>query len=743
MIEILGYPDRLAVRPGEAIAFHVSCEAGAERYDAAVIRLVCGDDRPDGPGVKEHPVAAAINGSYPGRRQPIDCGSYARVEAAPALDVASFTLAALIFPTLPGEREETVAGRWHGDAEGGSGFALVLDAQGHPALRLGAGGRVWRLAHAEAVTPRRWYRVLASVDAASRAATIHLEPVEAAWGDPAFAPRTAIAPFAAAVPPGTPLTFAAHLADAPGRPGFGAGHYNGRIEAPRLVGAAVAPGLLDRLLATPLADPFRADLVAAWDFARDIASLTIRDIGPNRLDGRCVNLPTRGVRGPGWTGDVTSWREAPERYGAIHFHEDDLYDCRWEEAFTWVIPEGLPSGIYALRLTCGAAGEDTVPFFVLPPKGTAGAEVAFLASTATYLAYANSHDAYDDPLAERAHGTVSVLAPSDLFLMVRRDYGLSVYDHHRDGSGSCYTSRLRPILNMRPKRALWSLNADLHITDWLEASGIAYDVIDDETLDREGLALLKPYRCVITGAHPEYTSAAMMQALLAYTRGGGRLMYLGGNGFYWRVAWHPEAPAAMEIRRGVTGSIWLAEAGETHLAATGEPSGQWRNSGFAPQRLAGVGFISEGFDIGSYYRRQPASRDPRAAFVFAGVEGEIIGDYGVFGGAAALELDIVNPVVGTPANALVLASSEGHSNIYVHAAGEGGGNFPGHDGIECPDIRADMVFFETAGGGAVFSTGSIGWAGSLAHAGYDNDVSRITRNVVARFVDPEPFAPGR
>jgi N,N-dimethylformamidase len=56
-----------------------------------------------------------------------------------------------------------------------------------------------------------------------------------------------------------------------------------------------------------------------------------------------------------------------------------------------------------------------------------------------------------------------------------------------------------------------------------------------------------------------------------------------------------------------------------------------------------------------------------------------------------------------------------------------------------PHVRADLVFFETPKGGAVFSTGSIAWAGSLAHNSYDNDVSRITRNVVRRFLDPEPF----
>jgi N,N-dimethylformamidase len=51
-----------------------------------------------------------------------------------------------------------------------------------------------------------------------------------------------------------------------------------------------------------------------------------------------------------------------------------------------------------------------------------------------------------------------------------------------------------------------------------------------------------------------------------------------------------------------------------------------------------------------------------------------------------------------------------------------------------------MVFFAIPDGGAVFSVGSMAWAGSLSHNGYQNNVSRITGNVLRRFLDPKPFA---
>ncbi len=50
-----------------------------------------------------------------------------------------------------------------------------------------------------------------------------------------------------------------------------------------------------------------------------------------------------------------------------------------------------------------------------------------------------------------------------------------------------------------------------------------------------------------------------------------------------------------------------------------------------------------------------------------------------------------------------------------------------------------MVFYEIPGGGAVFSASSIAWAGSLSQNDYENNVSRITDNVLRRFVDPTPF----
>ena len=57
-----------------------------------------------------------------------------------------------------------------------------------------------------------------------------------------------------------------------------------------------------------------------------------------------------------------------------------------------------------------------------------------------------------------------------------------------------------------------------------------------------------------------------------------------------------------------------------------------------------------------------------------------------------------------------------------------------------PLVKGDMVFYETPNGGAVFSGSSISYCGSLSHNHYDNNVSRLTENVLRRFLDEQPFA---
>ena len=56
-------------------------------------------------------------------------------------------------------------------------------------------------------------------------------------------------------------------------------------------------------------------------------------------------------------------------------------------------------------------------------------------------------------------------------------------------------------------------------------------------------------------------------------------------------------------------------------------------------------------------------------------------------------------------------------------------------------VYADMTYFETPNHGAVFSVGSICWCGSLSHNNYDNNVSRVTENVLQAFANADELPP--
>jgi N,N-dimethylformamidase len=339
---------------------------------------------------------------------------------------------------------------------------------------------------------------------------------------------------------------------------------------------------------------------------------------------------------------------------------------------------------------------------------------------------------------------------SDLYMYDHPELGGSLYDSHADGSGVCYSSRLRPVLNFSSRyhswvgghgSALWQYNADTHLFDWLDHQGVGYDVITDEDLHREGFNLLKSYRVIMTGTHPEYHSTPMWDAMKRWLDQGGRLMYLGANGWYWRVAFHERLPGVIEVRRAEDGiRTWAAEPGEYHHSFTGELGGLWRRIGRPPNVMAAVGFIAQGFDVCSYFRRGPDSHDPRASFIFDGIDDEIIGDFGLIGGGAAgLELDCINVALGSPPNTLRLASSENHSPLVMLVNEEFGVVPVALGGDQNDKVRADLAFAELEGGGAIFSVSSISWCGSLSHNSYDNNVSRITSNVLRRFNEAKAF----
>jgi N,N-dimethylformamidase len=750
-ITIAGYCDRFSVKPGEPLKFMVSVE-GTERAEVQLVRLIHGDENPDGPGFIEREVDAPINGEHALVKQYTQIGSFVHI-ADPddrlALDRA-FTLWAFIWPSTPDKGRQGLLTRW--SIADDRGYALGISERGHVEFWVGDGERVDAVQAEVPLVARQWYLVGASYDPSSGIATLYQEPVENRYSNH--------------LSKIVPLDLSAHVSETlrirpgdAGRPFLWAGchdrnamrgdfvshTYNGKIDRCGVVDGVLERGQLDRLLASGELDG--ATAIAQWDTTAGYSDTGIGDrivdAGSHGLHGTGVNRPIRAMTGYNWNGRDDCFRLAPAQFGGIYFHDDAITDCAWQPSFEMTVPE-LKSGVYAARIRAGKA-EEHVPFLVRPAKPTA--PIALLVPTCSYLAYANDRLGLDFPTSQAVSGHVPIFHAWDVELYRRPEYGLSTYDHHSDGEGVCYSSRLRPIFNFRPKHRMagtavaWQFPADLSIVYWLETKGYDYDVITDEDLHREGQVCLAPYKVVINGTHAEYYSTRMLDATEDYLAAGGRLMYLSGNGYYWVVTFRDDDLSCMEVRKLEAGSrAWQARAGEHYMASNGERSGLWRNRGRAPQKLVGTGFTSEGMDESKPYRRMPDSYHKAVAWIFDGVEGEVIGDFGLAqGGAAGIEIDRYDLSLGTPPHTRVLASSEGHSDSYPHVCEEIAFSFPGLGGTQDYQIRADMTYFSTANDGAVWSASSIAWGQALPWNNGDNNVSKVMGNVLDAFMKDGPL----
>jgi N,N-dimethylformamidase len=707
-MNIVGYSDVWSAAPGDRIRFMVSTTH--PRYAASIVRLFHGDPKPEGPGQKIRPVETSVDGEYDGRQQRYPLGSYGVVDPAPPVDIRDgFAVSAWIFPTTPGTVPQGIVTCW--DERNLSGYGLFLEDEGDLGFRLN--GETIRTD--APLRPFAWTFLRAEI-AGGRARLTQRPLLDFPFDESAVVVDHELVdePVLTSVP----LIFGGHVG-----PDGPVGCFNGKLESPRLESAGT--------------------VVADWDFSRDIGGAAARDASGNGHDGRFVNMPMRAVTGRRWSGHELDWKQAREEYAAVFLHDDDLEDARWEPDFELVVPGDLPSGIYAAWLRAGH-DEEWIPFFVRPSRGTARSPIALLVPTLSYLAYANEHAAITNPVAVTDFDLWDYMQPEDHLAMNVPLLGL--YDRHRDGVGCCYSSRLRPVVNMRPHyhlplvRSAHQFPADLHLVDWLEEKGFEVDVITDEDLHFERLELLAHYRVVITGSHPEYWTTPMLDALRAYLETGGRTMYLGGNGFYWVTSIDPTRPHAIEVRRGRRGTgTWRGAPGEDYHSTTGEPGGLWRDRGRPPQQLVGVGMATQGFDRALPFEREDASRDPRAAWIFDGVPEGPIGREGlVMDGAAGLEVDRLDFALGTPPHSLLIARATGFSDSYQHVVEEVESSDSKQGGTVSPFVRGDMVFFELPDGGAVFSASSIAWCGSLSHNGYDNAVSRITENVLRRFASDAP-----
>lgn len=346
--------------------------------------------------------------------------------------------------------------------------------------------------------------------------------------------------------------------------------------------------------------------------------------------------------------------------------------CGWANSFALDVPADWPSGLYSARCAAGDGSAIDIVFVVTPPPATR-AKLAILANTNTWNAYNDwgGRSKYSAPPG----ATLSFERPSN---------ATSPVD---DGQ-----------INHLTRAELW-------VQNWLEDNDYKPDVFSD--LDfHKGITGLKDYKALILSTHPEYWTEQMFARLKAYVKGGGCVLYLGGNGIFERVSF-------TEQNR----KLVLLNGDETSNRA----ASYFRNlSPPNPERaLLGVAYRYDAYmTFAPFEVLKPGHR------FFAGTGlgmGDLIGQNGINGGGASgWEMDTSIPGNVPPGS---IVSADGADDRGAPPAG-----------IELlargtnPGMGADMTCYETGvNGGFVFAAGSISFGGSLIG---DSALQKIVRNAL-------------
>jgi N,N-dimethylformamidase len=241
--------------------------------------------------------------------------------------------------------------------------------------------------------------------------------------------------------------------------------------------------------------------------------------------------------------------------------------------------------------------------------------------------------------------------------------------------------------------------AEWRLLGWLERESFAYDLYSETQLHHGQLDLSK-YRVLILGPHPEYWTRKMYDAVKTWVHeGGGKLMYLGGNGLNCDVEMLDADRMICQNTR-IT-SLYPSGMGgaESRFARRHEPE----------SNLLGVIFDPRGIMTGAPYRVVDAEH-----WIFAGTglrTGNVFGTKSLHmrcpGGASGHETDKISK--SSPKNVTLLAK-----------------------GLNPDDGGAAMALYDTPSGGSVFASGSICYVSSLP---VDEHISKITANVLTRFLD--------
>jgi hypothetical protein len=372
------------------------------------------------------------------------------------------------------------------------------------------------------------------------------------------------------------------------------------------------------------------------------------------------------------------------------------------------------SGLYYLH----AKGEKSREFFSFPwivAPARPSAPLAVLASTNTWLAYNNFGGRSNYINAHRLPEEPVVNARQDLIRYTQagsfnewgfpdEEYRPLSFERPEPGNvvreGEEVTDPIEGRLPCGMAPAEWRL------LGWLEREGFAYDYYSEWQLHNGDLDL-DAYQVLILSVHPEYWSGQMYRRVKEWVhQRGGKLMYLGGNGLNCEVEFLGEDRLRFKthLAPSTSGGLGMPDPNNPEVYL----DSRMHRTLESEANLLGVVCTESGIMTAAPYRVLAADH-----WIFAGTglaNGDLFGRHSlqerVHGGASGHETDKISP--HSPRNIQLLAKGEN----------------PDHGG-------AELTWYETQSGGAVFSVGSITYVPCLL---VDQAISRITANVIRRYL---------
>jgi hypothetical protein len=549
------YTDKPNYTAGDAVTAYISSTV---RCQAEIVRL--GDDL-DSPAHDEVLHSASIEQPA---LQPIHPGSYVHVEKGlPPGPLASFSLECWVRAWNVHEPQGIIT-----QLDGGFGFGLIIFPDGTPAFFTGECRDPAETPHrgeakltlpgnptfnAYVTPPANWHHLVAVIGDGHKTLWLDGRRIgQWEWKQPVS-------------PTGAPLRIGAL-----GQDGKASGLLDADIAMPVIYGRALTEIEIRtrhalRGLTPPAIDP---TVLGCWPLAEERGD-TVADISSASRSGKIINHATWMIGGPSFLPAIARYRrdyvpvqDATRGHG-LRLASDDLYDCRWQPTFSFVLPKNAKPGLYALR---GRFADDGQPrmthavFVVRLPVDAEPAPVALLFATNTWKAYSAAPfgPAWPDALANVGNKGYQP-KPNDPLAPY------CFYRFHRAGQPTYQLGWRLPWPAASPY-ALVSApeigyshvsRADRFTQRWLEENSYRYNALSDLDLHRDPHALDGAKVLFVVG-HSEYWTREAMQRVREFLDRGGNVVCLSGNTMYWRVT-HSDDDQILECRKADAWGMQLAD----------------------------------------------------------------------------------------------------------------------------------------------------------------------------------------